>query len=40
MRRKEMRKKIHMTDSKMMLPMMIMLFSLILITVSPAIISF
>ncbi len=40
MRRKEMRKKINMTDSRMMLPMMIMLFSLILITVSPAIISF
>ncbi len=40
MRRKEMRKRIHMTDSKMMLPMIIMLFSLILITVSPAIISF
>lgn len=40
LRRKEMRKRIHMVDSKMLVPMMIMLFSLILITVAPAIISF
>jgi pilus assembly protein TadC len=40
MRRKELRKKIHMVDSRMMVPMMIMLFSLILITVAPAMLSF
>ena len=40
MRRKDIRKRIHMIDSKMIVPMIVMLFSLMLITVAPAMMSF